>query len=238
MAQELEAESKWATLTKLYLLSLLQEGVEAAAEHHAHARLETASTPLLAGGGGGRAGAPSRVDMLGEMHDKIAAVVERLVAVDGTRRSYYRDLESRSRLRLACAKAAHPGQTAGAGARAARLCGLGLTSLSDLSLVRLLGIRELDLSDNELSDVDGVQILHGLTTLHANRCRLRSLAALAAMPHLLALSICDNGLPRVCEALQPLAAARPALASLQASGNSYVDKTALESLFPACQILV
>ena len=119
------------------------------------------------------------------------------------------------------AQAAHPGQTAGAGARAARLCGLGLTSLSDLSLVRLLGIRELDLSDNELSDLDGVQILHGLTTLHANRCRLRSLAALAAMPHLLALSICDNGLPRVWEALQPLATARPALASLQASGNSH-----------------
>ena len=108
VAQELEAESKWALLTKLYLLSLLQEGVEAAAEHHAHARLETASTPLLAGGGGGRAGAPSRVDMLGEMHDKIAAVVERLVAVDGTRRRARRwtaredaraDREKRSRWR-------------------------------------------------------------------------------------------------------------------------------------------
>ena len=56
-------------------------------------------------------------------------------------------------VRIACLEEARRGL------REARLSQLSLTSLCSSALLCLLGIRALDLSDNELADIEGVQIL-------------------------------------------------------------------------------
>ena len=186
---QVEENSKWALLTLLFLLSLQQEGLEAR-------------------GGGGEELLESAVEM--------QSIAAQLVEIDAPRRGYYADVVSRAHLRAACAGAARAsaaseergggsgsgdGFEGGAGG-VARLCGLSLSSLTDVSLVRLLGLKVLDVSDNALMDLDGVEILYGLQKIVADRCRLRSLAALVALPSLTSLSVRENTFSSVPDLLQ------------------------------------
>jgi len=53
-----------------------------------------------------------------------------------------------------------------------------------------------------LMDLDGVEILYGLKKIVADRCRLRSLAALVALPSLTSLSVRENAFSSVPDLLQ------------------------------------
>ena len=190
---EMEPGCKWALLTQMYLLALLHEAHEARdINDGAH---------------------DASLEALRETNVEIKRVGSELIAVDATRKSYYADVMSRADLRLACAMAA---RTTGP---EAQVCGWSLISLSAPSLVRLIGIRVLDVSDNALTDLDGIEMLYGLEKLVADGCCLRSLAAVAALPSLLALSIRRNGIQRVAALLGPISHL-PALASVDVAENA------------------
>ena len=180
---EIEPGCKWALLTELYLLSLVQQAQEA----------------RDLGAREGAAADDASLTALRETGAEIQRVGAELVEVDNTRRCYYTAVMSRADLRLACAMAAR------AGGAEARMSGWSLVSLAAPSLVRLVGIHVLDVSDNKLVDLDGVEVLYGLERLVADGCCLGSLAALRGMARLQSLSIRRNGIKHVAPLLQPIA---------------------------------
>lgn len=194
---EIEPGCKWALLTELYLLSLVQ---------HAQEARDLAALQ-------GAAADDAALAALRETAAEIQRVGAELVEVDTTRRCYYTAVMSRADLRLACAIAAR------AGGFEARMSGWSLVSLAAPSLVRLLGIQVLDVSDNKLVDLDGVEVLCSLERLVADGCCLGSLAALSGMARLRSLSIRRNGITHVVPLLQPIVNL-PALRSVDVGDNA------------------